>query len=759
MDLDSAHMMAVSKVPMLKPGEFEIWRMRIEQYIQMMYYALWDIIKNGPSLLKEQVVEGVTTMMPITSVEDKAQRRLEVKARSTLMLSIPKEHQLKFNFIKDAKQLMEAIEKRFVNTTHEVTTASSQVDTVNSTTIDNLSDVVICAFLKSQPSCPQLVNEDLEQIHPDDLEEMDLKWQMAMLNMRAKRLLKKIGRKLTVSGNETIGFHKTNVECYNYHKRGNFSRECRAPKSQDTKHNENTRGNVPVKTPASKALVSCDGLGGYDLSDQAEEGPNHALMAYTSLTSNSKVSNDSICTKSGLETVKILKSQNEQLTKDLKKLELMVLGYKLGSESVEERLKFFKTNKSVYLKDITLLKVEIQMKDIAITEIRRKLDLAQKEKDNIHLAVDKLKNASKSLNKLIDCKIVDNYKRGLGYANYNAVSLPYTGDFLPLKPDLSFTGLDEFVNKSEVDNCDAKTSNVKPKDVRKNIDALIIKEWVSDDKDEEVTQPKIEQKIVKPSIAKIEFVKTKQPEKKARKTVKQAKTVNEEVQLQALVDRKRIIITESTVRRDLQLEDSGGVDCLPNATIFEQLALIGFVQVFLDKQLEGMSNYDRIYVTPSHTKKIFRNMRRVGKGFSRKETPLFPTMMVHNQEEIGKGSPIPTDPHHTPTFIQPSPQPQKTQKHRKPRIKVTEVPQPSDPVEHVLDEAVNKELDDSLVRAATTAFSLEAKQDSGNINNTQSKATPNVTPLKMCVAAKYYLGALLLNTTAQDIGERSLDVV
>ncbi|GJY20185.1 hypothetical protein Tco_0392751 [Tanacetum coccineum] len=113
MDQDSAHMVAASKVPMLKPGEFELWRMRIEQYIQMIDYALWEVIENGATLPKTQVVEGVTTVMPITSAKDKAQRRLEVKARSTLMMGIPNEHQLKFNSIKDAKLLLEAVEKRF----------------------------------------------------------------------------------------------------------------------------------------------------------------------------------------------------------------------------------------------------------------------------------------------------------------------------------------------------------------------------------------------------------------------------------------------------------------------------------------------------------------------------------------------------------------------------------------------------------------------------------------------------------------------
>ncbi|GKD58670.1 hypothetical protein Tco_1296179 [Tanacetum coccineum] len=88
-------------------------------------------------------------------------------------------------------------------------------------------------------------------------------------------------------------------------------------------------------------------------------------------------------------------------------------------------------------------------------------------------------------------------------------------------------------------------------------------------------------------------------------------------------------------------------------------------------------------------------------------------MVVHNPEEIGEGLAIPTDPHHTPTFIQPSPQPQKTQKPRRPKKKDTQVPQYSVSSDNVADEAVYKELDDSLVMGATTASSLEAEQDSG----------------------------------------------
>ncbi|GKE44130.1 hypothetical protein Tco_1471414 [Tanacetum coccineum] len=239
-----------------------------------------------------------------------------------------------------------------------------------------------------------------------------------------------------------------------------------------------------------------------------------------------------------------------------------------------------------------------------------------------------------------------------------------------------------------------------------------------------------------------------------------AKTVNEEVQLQALVYGKKIIITESIVRRYLQLEDAEGIDCLPNATIFEQLTLMGAkttawnefsstmasaiiclvtnqkfnflkyiiesmvknlknvcgkflmyprsVQVFLEKQLEGMPNHKRIYVTPYHTKKIFGNIRRVEKGFSGRETPLFETIVVQHQEEMGEGSANPTNPHHTPTIIQPSTsQPQKKQKPRRPKRKDTEIPQSSGPTDNVAYKVVNEEMDGSLERAATTATSLE----------------------------------------------------
>ncbi|GKD67804.1 ribonuclease H-like domain-containing protein [Tanacetum coccineum] len=338
MDQDSSYMVAAYKVPILKP-----------------------------------VVEGVITVMPITSAEDKAQRRLEVKARN-------------------------------------------------------------------------------------DIEEMDLRWQMTMLTMRARRFLKNTGRKL-VNSNETIGFDKSKVECHNCHKKGHFARECRAPRNQDNKNKES--------------------------SEKGEEGPNYALMAFSSSNTGSEVSNNSTCLKSCLE-------------------------------SVEERLEFYKKNESIYLEDIKGLKVEIHIGEITIRELRKKLEKVKKEKDSIQLNVDKFEHVFKSLNKLIYCQIVGNYKKGLGY---NAVLPPYTGNFMPPTPDLSFISLDEFANKPVAEN--AKSNEEESKVVRMHNDAPIIEYWVSDNEEENEAQPKIEKKTVRPSIVKKDFVKSKQQEKTARKTVKQ----------------------------------------------------------------------------------------------------------------------------------------------------------------------------------------------------------------------------------------------
>ncbi|GJX21932.1 ribonuclease H-like domain-containing protein [Tanacetum coccineum] len=116
---------------------------------------------------------------------------------------------------------------KVVNTTQGVNTASTQGVADSSTIVKNLSDVVIYSFFASQPSISQLDNEDIHQIHPNDLEEIDLRWNIAMLTIRARRFLKNTGRKMDMANKERIGFDKSKVECFNCHKRGHFSKESR----------------------------------------------------------------------------------------------------------------------------------------------------------------------------------------------------------------------------------------------------------------------------------------------------------------------------------------------------------------------------------------------------------------------------------------------------------------------------------------------------------------------------------------------------
>ncbi|GJZ82980.1 zinc finger BED domain-containing protein RICESLEEPER 2-like protein, partial [Tanacetum coccineum] len=182
-------------------------------------------------------------------------------------------------------------------------------------------------------------------------------------------------------------------------------------------------------------------------------------------------------------------------------------------------------------------------------------------------------------------------------------------------------------------------------------------------------------------------------------------TVNGVRQLQALVDKKRVIVTESSIRRDLHLDDAEGTDCLPTATIFEELARMGakstawnefsssmasliiclatnqkfnlskyifdamvkhldggvkflmyprFLQVFINQQLGDMSTHKKIFVNPFHTKKVFANMKRARKDFSGRITPLFDTMMVQSSKEVGEDLDHPTNSTQIPIIDQPS---------------------------------------------------------------------------------------------------------
>nr|GEV29541.1 ribonuclease H-like domain-containing protein [Tanacetum cinerariifolium] len=104
---------AAVKLPILNPNEFDLWKLRIEQYFLMTDYSLWEVILNGDSPTPTKIVDGFVQVIAPTTIEQRLAKKNELKARGTLLMALPDKHQLKFNIHKDAKSLMEAIKKRF----------------------------------------------------------------------------------------------------------------------------------------------------------------------------------------------------------------------------------------------------------------------------------------------------------------------------------------------------------------------------------------------------------------------------------------------------------------------------------------------------------------------------------------------------------------------------------------------------------------------------------------------------------------------
>ncbi|GJV85915.1 ribonuclease H-like domain-containing protein [Tanacetum coccineum] len=263
-----------------------------------------------------------------------------------------------------------------------------------------------------------------------------------MLTIRARRFIKRTGRKLDVNG-QRVGFDRSKVECYNCHKNGHFVRECKLPRNQEKRGKVNNRRTVTVETPTENALVSQDGIGGYDWSYQAEEEhpTNFALMTHTSSGSSSSLDSES---------------------------QFNLVSYKAGLESVEARLAHYKKNEAVFEESINVLNLEVKLRDNALVENKKKLEKAEKERDELKLTLEKFQNSSKSLNNLLESQVSVKFKTGLGYnaasstiaslavesfvntsemlenqehnksksdKGYHAVPPPYTRNFIPFKPD------------------------------------------------------------------------------------------------------------------------------------------------------------------------------------------------------------------------------------------------------------------------------------------------------------------------------------
>nr|GEW43345.1 hypothetical protein [Tanacetum cinerariifolium] len=508
----SPHVVFAAKLPILNLNEFDLWKMRIEQYFLMTDYSLWEVILNGDSPIPTRVIDGVVQPVAPTTAEQRLARKNELKARGTLLMVLPDKHQLKFNIHKDAKSLMEAIEKRFggnketkkvqktlLKQQYESFTGSSSesLDQIhdmlqklikwrthtliwrNKTDLEDqsLDDLfnslkIYESEVKSSSTSPTTQNITFVSSQNTDITNESVSAVASVFAASTKVFVSALPnvdtlsdaviysffasqsnspRNLGANGTTSIGFDMSKVECYNCHRRGHFARKCRSPK--DTRNKETQRRNVPVETSTYNALVlQCDGVGSYDWSFQADEEPtNYALMAFTSSSSSSSDNEVASCSKACLEFV-------------------------------EARIVVYQQNETVFEEDIKLLKLDVMLRDNALVDIRKKFEKAEQERDELKLKLEIFQTSSKNLSQLLASKTND--KTGLGYDNQ--------------------------VFNSTVFDCDDLLSS--DSDTHKP-SAPIIEDWVSDSKDESEGEPMPTQKA--PS-----FVQTSKHVKTPRPSVK-----------------------------------------------------------------------------------------------------------------------------------------------------------------------------------------------------------------------------------------------
>ncbi|KAI3665307.1 hypothetical protein L6452_43931 [Arctium lappa] len=255
------------------------------------------------------------------------------------------------------------------------------------------NDSILEAFLDSHDTS-SLINDDLEQINADDLEEMDIKWQMAMLTMRVKRFIKRTRRNNFAQKREDgVGFDKSKVECYKCHKLGHFAKECRSGiPQQDTSNHQPSQSTSFNRRNSSQALVSQEGMG-FDWSDQAEEAvQNQALMAKVSESASTDIPTEvtsNLCSKTCIETVKKYRDHNQ----------------KVGENQLEVKLK----------------KSEEECEKIRSDFEKAKLE------------IEKYSNASKAMDSLLKTQVHDKLRRGI---NYNTTPPPYNNNYIPPTFDL-----------------------------------------------------------------------------------------------------------------------------------------------------------------------------------------------------------------------------------------------------------------------------------------------------------------------------------
>nr|GFA02997.1 putative ribonuclease H-like domain-containing protein [Tanacetum cinerariifolium] len=230
------------------------------------------------------------------TTEDMQKKKNDVKSRTTLLLSLPDEHQLRFSKHKTAKELWAAILKTFGGNSRHLRDYNlapewlmhtivwrnrSDLDTIS---LDDLynhlkgNDEVNIASVYTASSNVPTASANVATINEDDMEEIDIKWSMALLSMRAEKFWKKTGKKISIQGSDVVGFDKSKVKCFNCHKMGHFAIECKAPRNQEIERRDTYRQGSKAEEQTPKALMAIDGVV-WDWIYKANDEEDHALVA------------------------------------------------------------------------------------------------------------------------------------------------------------------------------------------------------------------------------------------------------------------------------------------------------------------------------------------------------------------------------------------------------------------------------------------------------------------------------------------------
>ncbi|GJU06909.1 hypothetical protein Tco_1123339 [Tanacetum coccineum] len=436
--------------------------MRIEQYFLMTAYALWEVIINGYSPPPKRTVDDVEQTYPPTTTEEKLAMKNELKARGTLLMALPNEHQLKFSTYKCAKTLMEAIEKSsegLDQTYDRLKKLISQLEILGETISQKDMNLKFLRSLPSEWKSHTLIwrnKHDLDILSMDDLYnnlkiyETEVKGSSSS-NQNSQNVAF-MSSNNSGSSNQAHGSNSANTNSmsdaliyYFFVNQSNSlqldTEDLQQIDADDleemdlkwqmamltmrarrflnkTRRKINDNGSETIGR-TYKSLVVQNGLG-----DQADEGPtNFALMAYTSLGSSSSSSSDS-------------------------------------------------KNEIVFEEDIKILKLDIKLKDNALTEIQKKFEKVEKERDDLKLTLENFKNSSKNLSKLLDSQVCDKFKTGVGFDS-QVVDSP---SILIVRKNDRITNNESVTSIPDVATSKAKTSVSKPKYVSEPL----IKDWISD---------------------------------------------------------------------------------------------------------------------------------------------------------------------------------------------------------------------------------------------------------------------------------------